>query len=344
MDKYNQFSAESFSMDDYRALMSSSYMGTFAENPRFNFDSAEDAGIFFAQELNAIKSKTYDVMSPELTAFSLFPFSSEVDVGAQEITYHSYGCSGVAKIIHDYATDLPRVDIKGTATTAKIKSVGDSYGYSIEEMRASRMAGKSLDVRKARAARRAIDTLLNKIAWAGDNNSGLNGVLSVNNNIPIWNAPQNGGGTSTKWIDKTPMEILADVSAMLSQVATTTKSVEKPNTLALPTEAYIHVSTTPRSENSDTTILKWILDNSPQIKKIVEAPELNSDSGISPYTGQNVGFLYSKNADKFTIENPLPFQQYPVQPKGLTFEIPCEARTAGAVLYYPLSALIAVGI
>ena len=51
--------------------------------------------------------------------------------------------------------DLPRADVKGKPTTAYVKSVGDSYGYSVQEMRASRLAGKSLDVRKAEAARYA---------------------------------------------------------------------------------------------------------------------------------------------------------------------------------------------
>lgn len=75
---------------------------------------------------------------------------------------YSYDRTGVAKIINNYATDLPRADVKGKPTTAYVKSVGDSYGYSVQEMRASRLAGKSLDVRKAEAARYAADYALNK--------------------------------------------------------------------------------------------------------------------------------------------------------------------------------------
>ena len=84
----------------------------------------------------------------------------------------------MAKIISNYATDLPRADVKGKPTTAIIKSLGDSYGYSIQEMRASAMAGKSLDARKAESARYQIDYLNNKIAWNGDAETGLRGVLS----------------------------------------------------------------------------------------------------------------------------------------------------------------------
>ena len=37
----------------------------------------------------------------------------------------------MAAIINNYATDLPRVDVKGESHTAHIKSIGDSYGYNV---------------------------------------------------------------------------------------------------------------------------------------------------------------------------------------------------------------------
>lgn len=55
-------------------------------------------------------------------------------------------------------------------------------------------------------------------------------------------------------------------------------------------------------------------------------------------------YLFKNDPRKFTIENPLPFMQYPVQPEGLEMVVPCEARTAGAIIYYPMSMLIATGI
>lgn len=37
------------------------------------FDSAEDASVFFARELDHVKAQSYDVEYPELTALHLFP-------------------------------------------------------------------------------------------------------------------------------------------------------------------------------------------------------------------------------------------------------------------------------
>lgn len=336
-----------YDQNDYDALLASSIPASLAGTRSMNFDDAESASVFFARELDFVKSQSYDVEYPEFTALSLFPMSSEVDPGAETITYYSYDKVGLAKIISNYATDLPRADVKGKPTTAIIKSIGDSYGYSIQEMRASRMAGKSLDTRKAEAARYQIDYLNNKIAWNGDPETGLKGVLSEDNDVPLY-VLANGAKGTTSWADKTEDEILADITGMLKQMATVTKKVEKPDTLALSADAYIEIQNK-RIEGTATTVLKYIQDNIPDIKQIVSCPELDADSvETNPYAaasnGKAVALLFKNDARKLSIENPLPFMQYPIQTQGLEVVVPCEARTAGAIIYYPMSLLIAVGI
>lgn len=336
-----------YDQNDYDALLASSIPASLAGTRSMNFDDAEAASVFFARELDFVKSQSYDVEYPEFTALSLFPMSSEVDPGAETITYYSYDKVGLAKIISNYATDLPRADVKGKPTTAIIKSIGDSYGYSIQEMRASRMAGKSLDTRKAEAARYQIDYLNNKIAWNGDPETGLKGVLSEDNDVPLY-VLANGAKGTTSWADKTEDEILADITGMLKQMATVTKKVEKPDTLALSADAYIEIQNK-RIEGTATTVLKYIQDNIPDIKQIVSCPELDDDSvETNPYAaasnGKAVALLFKNDARKLSIENPLPFMQYPIQTQGLEVVVPCEARTAGAIIYYPMSLLIAVGI
>lgn len=336
-----------YDQNDYDALLASSIPASLVGVRSMNFDDAEAASVFFARELDFVKSQSYDVEYPEFTALSLFPMSSEVDPGAETVTYYSYDKTGLAKIISNYGTDLPRADVKGKPTTAIIKSLGDSYGYSIQEMRASRMAGKSLDTRKAESARYQIDYLNNKIAWNGDAETGLKGVLSTDNDVPLYTVANGAKGT-TSWADKTEDEILADITGMLKQMATVTKKVEKPDTLALSSDAYIEIQNK-RIEGTATTVLKYIQDNIPDIKQIVSCPELDADSvETNPYAaasdGKAVALLFKNDSRKLSIENPLPFMQYPIQTQGLEVVVPCEARTAGAMIYYPMSLLIAVGV
>lgn len=333
---------------ELKALRNSAIPAAIMASEGTHFDSAEDASVFFARELDHIKAQSYDMEYPELTALSLFPISSEADSGAETITYYTYDKSGLAKVIDNYSTDLPRADVNGKPSFAQIKSLGDSYGYSAQEMRASRLAGKSLDVRKAESARYQIDRLTNQIAWAGDKESGLMGVLSEGQNIPLYTVLAGGESGKTSWLEKTADEILADVNGMQKQVARVTKNVERPDTLCVPSDVFMDISTR-RIPDTSTTVKSFLLEHAPYLKDIVSTAELDSDSvETNPYAkpvgGQGVAFLFKNDERKLTLENPMPFYQYPLQARNLEVVVPCEARTAGVIVYYPLSCLIAVGV
>lgn len=348
MAKYNaQMPSTSYDRADYEALRNSAIPKGLVETARF--DSADDASVFFARELDYIKSKAYDKLYPEFTALKNFPVTHEVPEGAETTTYYSYEKTGFARIIANYATDLPRADVKGEPTTAMIKSIGVSYGYSMQEMRASKMAGKSLDVRKAESARYQCERMMNNIAWAGDSANKLVGVLSTGNNIPTYtlaNATATGHTSDTEWKWKTADEIIADISGMIAQMTSTTKSVERADTLALPPSVYDDLNWRRIGNYSDASVLEYIEKHAQGIT-IERCPELEADATeTNPYSASSkaVAFLYTKNADKFSIEIPMDYYQYPLQAKGLEVEVPCEARIAGAIIYYPLSAIISAGV
>lgn len=341
----NQYNPEmpstGYDAADYAALKASNIAPALAGNQQMRFDGAEDASIFFARELDYIKSKSYDKIYPEFTALNNFPVTHEVPEGAETMTYYSYEKTGFAEIISNYATDLPRADVKGSPTTAYVKSIGDSYGYSIQEMRASRMAGKSLDTRKAEAARYAVDRKVNEIAFAGDKKHKLMGILSSDNNIPLFTLSTVNGKTS--WKDKSAAEILDDINSMFAYQSRLTQDVERADTLLLPPAVFIDISTR-QIPNTGFTVKKFLLENAPYLKKIVTAPELSAGNDATNPYDSDVALLYTNSAEKFSLEVPMAFYQYPLQNRNLEVIVPCEERVAGIVLYYPLSMLIAVGV
>lgn len=340
--KYNpEMPSTGYDKADLEALRASNIIPAVAGVKQCRFDSAEDASIFFARELDYIKAQSYDKVYPEFTALNHFPITHEVPEGAETMTYYSYEKTGLAAIISNYATDLPRADVKGEPTTATIKSIGDSYGYSVQDMRASRMAGKSLDTRRGDAARYAIDRKTNEIAFAGDKKHKLMGMLSEDNDIPVYTLSVVDGKTS--WIDKSADEILEDINKMFAYQAKITHDVERADTLAIPPATFIDISTR-QIPNTGYTVKKFLMENAPYLKEIVSAPELDgSNKDTNPY-GDNVALLYTNSEEKFSLEIPMAFYQYPLQNRNLEVVIPCEERVGGIVMYYPLSALIAVGI
>ena len=308
-----------------------------------------DAGgnIFFARQLEHIKAKSYDVEYPELKAASLIPVSNEAGSGAETITYQQYDRVGQARLIASYADDLPRVDVTGKEFTVKVHSIGDSYGYNIQEIRASKMAGKNLEQRRANAARKAVEEKIDRIAWGGDAVFGLKGFLN-NAYVTRLAADPTGTASGTTFASKGAQAMLDDLNNLNNGVINSTNGVEVPDTLLLPFSQYTRVSTTyvNLANGSNATVLKLFLEANPNIKTVERVAQLkNVGTGVGAIgAGTDVAVIYNKSADKLTLEIPQPFEQFAAQEHNLEFVIPCHARCAGVIIYYPMSVGIMEGI
>lgn len=315
--------------------------------PGLRLDAAENPGIFFAQQLAHIKTKAYDKLYPELNGLKLFPMTSEADEGAAYIEYYSYEQSGIADIIANYADDLPRVDVKGTPHRAEIVNIGDSYGYNVQELRAARRhaligIGKPLDAARAEAARRAYDVRVNHLIWNGDKKSHIMGVLSSENNIPLYTLT-NGASGKADWLNKTADEIATDMAGILNFIDTSTKSIEHPDSWVMPSDLFTSLNLR-RIEGTDQSVLSYIKEHTPQIKNWETATELSKNNKDYNSTGKNIGLLYTKDAEKMAHEAPMPFMQHAPQERNLEVVINCEGRDAGMQITYPFSACLVYGL
>ena len=301
-----------------------------------------DGAFFFQRQLEHIKARSYDVQYAELQARMLFPVSNEGGPGVTSITYRTYDQVGAAKIIQAYADDLPRADVAGKETTIPVRSVGISYGYNLDEIQASQLTGAALDQRRANAAMRSIEQKVNDVAFFGDAASNLPGLFD-HPNIPSGSVVNPGSGT--EWVNKTPDEILFDVNDLFADIFETTKMVERGNTLMLPPAQWSYISSTPRASNSDTTILMYLVQNSPYLSNVNDIIPVNECSASdNPELSADAMVAYDRNPDKLQLEIPVELEMMPVQQKNLEFIVPGRNRLAGLNIYYPLSLAIATGI
>jgi len=301
-----------------------------------HLDAGESA--FFARELESVKAQVYNVLYPEYTATRLIPVDSSAGAGAETITYRSFDRVGMAKIISNYADDLPRSDVFGKEFTINVKTIGGSFGYNIMEVRNASKAGRPLQQMKATATRQSNEQKVNNLAWFGDPDSGLLGMLSQGHGIPTATA-------GTAWASATVDEIIDDLNSLINDPIDNTNGVEKPDTILLPFAQFTLISTTQKSTASDTTILEFFLKNQPGVT-VEPIPELKAvaplpSGGAGP---SDVAFAYTKRADKLTLEIPSAFEMLPVQERNLEFVVNTMSRIAGVQFYYPLSANILEGI
>jgi hypothetical protein len=295
-------------------------------------------GVFFARQLEFIKSQSYDVKRPQLNALRLLPVSTATPEGATTITYRQYDTVGLAKIIANYANDLPRADVSGREFTSPIRGIGVSYGYNMQEIRSAQFAGVPLASRKMTAAMRAHEELINRLAWSGDTENGLPGFLT-NANIPAYTVPADGTASSKLWTAKTADLIIRDVNGIINLVKTQSRGIHSANRVMMPLEQLAYIASVPRSSTSDTTILEFLQRVNPGV----------AFEGVLELDQAGAGSTDLLIAGEFTIDNmqleiPMLFRQYSPQQKGLEFEIPCESRFGGVLIPYPLAFAAGTGI
>lgn len=304
---------------------------------KMNRDANESA--FFTRELEKIKAHTYDTIYKDNRAMLLLPVESDTPSGYNQITWRSFSNTGVAKVLSGYtAKDYPRVDVYGTENTVKIKVLGDSFGYNDREIKQSAITGVRLDARRAQAARECIDNLVNDLALTGDSTHNIQGFINYPG-MSEYIVP-NGAGLSPLWINKTPDEIVADLTGIVNGVMTPTNNKEIPDTIILPIEQFNILNDTRMTDGNDKTILTYFLSNNKFIKTIEWLTELKG-AGAG---GTDRMICYKKDANKVALQLPVPFEQMPPQRDGMENVIFCNAECAGVIMYYPLSACFADGI
>lgn len=293
---------------------------------------------FWKRQLEHIKTRVFQVVYPELFARKAFPVSAEGGSGITSITYTMWDEVGIAKIIGNYATGIPRVDIKGTEHTVPVRRLADAFGMTIDEIRAAARTGRPLSAQKAMAARRGHEQTLNNIAYLGDSQYNLNGLFS-HANIP-WGYALTGdwtGGTTTA------AQILADIKAGFGYIISITSGAEIPDAVQMPRTYFDHLAMTRISDYTDTTLLDWVIS---------KVPYLNGPDSVIPYNeGEAVGSLagnalasdypvisyYRKDPEKLELEIPEDVNFLEPQAKGLEEETIVTMTCGGLNVYKPLS-------
>lgn len=286
----------------------------------------QDAGIFTARQLEYVRTKIYEEQMPQMNGLRLVPISSEAPEWAETVTERIFDTVGMAKVIANYADDLPRADVAAQERAVKVKDIGASYGYSIGELRTATAMGTDLPTSKARAARRAIETKLNQIALLGDKEYGLNGFI----NHPNLGEVSLAGG----WKAATADKVLEEIETIINTVIIQSKGVHNPTHLVMSLTDYQTIGSKRLPDSSGKTVLQFLKEKYTglTIEGIWEFEKAGADGQ------KNLVICYEKNADNLSLELPKDFEQFPAQERNLELVVNCLARAGGVFLRYPLSA------
>jgi hypothetical protein len=307
-------------------------------------DANETSLVAFSLTAVALDALTYDY--PELVFRQLAPLQDGLSPGTENYRWDELDWRGMAKIIENYADDLPDVSAYIRTNTGIIKSIGDAFQYTKQDVRRvmeARRQGRQaevLDVERVVQAREFMERKKDVIAAYGDTKSGLPGVLK-NANVSLLTASTPASGSSKKWTggNKVGTEVLKDLRTLMSTVRTQSKGIHTATTIVAPIEEIEAISVMPLiagSENQITVLQQFLTSQTAMGRPINLIAWNRCATADAAGTGPRV-LAYQNDARVLRLVEPLDFEADPPQRVNFTFKVPCESRFGSIYWRRPLA-------
>lgn len=314
---------------------------TDARGQQFQYDAdikvrtADDGLGFFIGQFTGLQAQVYETKYPDIIFPDLIPVDTSDPEWIDDVAYVSYNGVTMGKFIAANGRDLPQVDIEASISRIPVGYAGNSFGYTVEELRKAMAVRIPLDASKARLAYRGAMIHSQQVAFFGDADRKMTGLLN-NPNVPLTNANIDPAtATGDDW--------LAIINGLLTQVYTTTLGAHNVNMVLLPQGVYAKLATARLSQYNAMTILEFLSQYNTTTAQTGQRvtfrglPQLNN----AGENGEGRIIAYELNADNLTMRNPIPWRALVPQPTALRIEVPCEYKISGTEFRFPLSAIYA---
>jgi hypothetical protein len=251
----------------------------------------------------------------------------------------SFDAVTVGKFIGSSADDLPSVALAANKTSVPIGYAGNSFDYSLDELRKTQQLRIPVDATKGRAAFRGSQEHSQRVAYFGDASRGMEGLFN-NSNISLDNSTVN-------WNTATGQEIIDDMNSLLISVWINSANTHLPNAFAIDSARYGLISSRRMDSGTDTTILEFFKKNNLYTtttgRDIMVFPRLQLSAAELAKNGVSNGgkdrmMAYELNDENLGMVNPIPWRALAPQTIGLNIKVPCEYKISGTEFRYPFSA------
>lgn len=223
-------------------------------------------GAFLVSEL-----EKRDTMIREPLTSVTYPRDVPIDVGGGWVDFVSamsvaYGMTNGAQngpVHAGGANNVPVVQANMDKGLFKAHTFAAALRVMFVDMAKSNFIGRSLDQLLGQGVRLAYDKHMDANVYVGMEEYGTTGL--INNPDAVESTAAGNGATnpSTKWADKTPAQILADINAALTAawLAAEYDGSAVPNHILLPFEQYTYIMNTPVSDLATESIMDYVMKN-----------------------------------------------------------------------------------
>ena len=284
------------------------------------FVDAQAAMAFMVNQAAYIESEVYRTQYPEIQYPTLVPIDESAPEWTKSVTFYSIDRVGEAQWFHHTATDVRLADVQRTAYEQGIEMAAIGYRYTLEEIGQAMMLNWALTSERAAAAVRAAEEFTEKVALIGDATKGWTGITNAAG-VTATLAQAGVGGVT--WVLKTSDEIIRDVNNALSDIYSTSNTIEMANTILLPVAQYSLISTKRLSDALDMTILDWLNRYNVYTAQtgqplMIRAVRQLATAGTLPAPGSARMMVYKRDPTVLKMHIPMRHRFLPVWQTGLS--------------------------
>lgn len=296
--------------------------------------------VFFARELEYLMAVSKDVLYPAANYNQIWGVNSEANPGAERVTWSSYDYQCTPTIGDGERTTAPTVNATGAQFSYIPETIRASWRITFQAIRNMLFANKSLDSMLAQGCRMSVEQMIDKMAFIGYSALGYPGLFSINGATAI---PASTVGTSTTFAQKVASgdvaAIQSDLLSVVSYIISNSKGTQAPDTLVLPIDTYILLFGTPRSDNSDTTIGSYFMQNNPSVTRVFW-----SQWASTVASGSQALAMFDSSSSRIETLITMPYVQHAPTIIDTSYQIQTETRYAGIACYYPNAVAYMTGI
>lgn len=292
----------------------------------------DDATVgLFSRQLEDIEAEIDREETADLPFASglLVPLDEQNKPWAQTTTYRRVSRVGSWKLVRNYPTDIPMINVLTEEFTQRVFKWAAGYWYSDDDIEAAIRGEISIEQEDIAGVVETSKQKLNELIAFGDRSLGMHGFINHPDALRSF-APFALNASST------PDECLAVLNDAVNSVVALTQQIEKPDTLLLDLITYQYLMTARMEGVQDSqtnTILKFFLETNPYIKNVQPVNELMG-AGLD---GLSVMIAYKRDRSKIKAKVMQPLTWKDMQRKGLGYERPAVMKYAGLSLRRPYS-------
>jgi hypothetical protein len=299
------------------------------------FSAQENYNKRFLPALTKLEGSLINDQLPVDSVRRLFPVTSENDTVTQFLTTEIMNPVGTAEIVDDEASDYPDVSFTMSEYSTKVMSIGSSFNYSAQDLNVAMAADFSLDSTLATIGRNVMLKKEDELTLLGDfrNPNGMKGVYSHPNTAIM--LPQASSTGQTTWRQKSPFEVIKDLTDAMSAIRTNSQSIE-PDTLVLPQTVFTYESGRPMNPTGTMTVMNYIRATFPNLVNIGYSRLLDGSyqSGLSynplgTTPRQNFAMLYKFDPAVVCVHEMAPIQLLPDGVTNMRIKVFMKSRFGG---------------